>query len=100
IRDFHVTGVQTCALPIFPFKKSLFASYNPGPECRIYKMRCNKDSMSVLFVVKKVQLFSTRNVRKEFQFNSREIRMSFNSFPFPRSEERRVGKECSSVWYE
>src|SRR5690606_15614846 len=24
IRDFHVTGVQTCALPIYPFASDLF----------------------------------------------------------------------------
>src|SRR5690606_40059987 len=36
IRDFHVTGVQTCALPILPqglnleLLDSLFATANPG----------------------------------------------------------------------
>src|SRR5690606_29411575 len=31
IRDFHVTGVQTCALPIYCFKRDDANSANPEP---------------------------------------------------------------------
>src|SRR5262249_58574406 len=67
IRDWSVTGVQTCALPIFS------ATYDPndmppahsgasGYRCRMKSRAARKSSIS------------------------------------PRSEERRVGKECRSRW--
>ena len=65
IRDHCVTGVQTCALPIFSLPKSvhfenrLFQSVQKGNE-------------------------------KGNKYNT--------CWPYCRSEERRVGKECRSRW--
>src|SRR5690606_40085656 len=71
IRDFHVTGVQTCALPICPFilreTRSFFQFVIGG----------NLISLAVF------ALF---------------IQAAGNDAAFPRSEERRVGKECRSRW--
>src|SRR5207249_9682679 len=62
IRDRNVTGVQTCALPIFAISSRL-ASICPPARNR--------------------SVFPTT---------------SASSFLPPRSEERRVGKECRSRW--
>src|SRR5688572_32298641 len=62
IRDLTVTGVQTCALPIYPPVTSchVWSTASPGGETRLTVGRTS-------------------------------------SAP-PRSEERRVGKECRSRW--
>src|SRR5690606_32318882 len=37
IRDFHVTGVQTCALPIFAFRETLHDFHSStSPESRLH----------------------------------------------------------------
>src|SRR5262249_58873303 len=60
IRDWSVTGVQTCALPIF---------HSSGECCEPSPVEWRADR--------------TRGARKSAG---------------PRSEERRVGKECRSRW--
>src|SRR6266498_3210669 len=58
IRDADVTGVQTCALPIFRFRRSI-----------------------------------------EYQIDRVSVKYSRGGAEaYPRSEERRVGKECRSRW--
>src|SRR5207253_3812106 len=75
IRDGHVTGVQTCALPILEaiFAKSLDLTYvGPGPALNAY-----------------------------LKSNGEEIRVisgAANGGAALRSEERRVGKECRTRW--
>src|SRR5690606_40477577 len=78
IRDFHVTGVQTCALPIFTLGKYINGYFLSKFEL-IYKS-------SVKF--------------HQFSFwrSSRFFEMTFQSSR-SRSEERRVGKECSFRWW-
>src|SRR5256885_10651749 len=83
IRDYKVTGVQTCALPISPPSFSCFRAAPPTVAEWPASMR---DS----------QTRSCGHV----------CPLSFRGFPekFPRieslhrSEERRVGKECRSRW--
>src|SRR5690606_41117353 len=69
IRDFHVTGVQTCALPISRTRRigrggnasaRISASADPASPGHTYCVSC--------------------------------------AMYFARSEERRVGKECRSQW--
>src|SRR5690606_40448806 len=92
IRDFHVTGVQTCALPILssstdgahiaaqlglPYAfASHFASTHLHNALRIYE--------------------------QEFQasesLSSPYIMAGINVYVADRSEERRVGKECGYRW--
>src|SRR5207249_6309513 len=89
IRDRNVTGVQTCALPIFgpkvkkilvvgPLAEStevLFGNYNGIPS----------HAVSVLEGMQK-------------QFPGAQVTYQPGTSFLSRSEERRVGKECSSWW--
>src|SRR5690606_39374942 len=76
IRDFHVTGVQTCALPIL------------GPE-----PRADRDGQRG----RRVQAAAQQDDRPPFTLLP--IGHLFqHSSPAVRSEERRVGKECRSRW--
>src|SRR5690606_39989160 len=83
IRDFHVTGVQTCALPICSTrisaleKISLDAPANPVLE----PVHTTAD-----ILVERVVTFD--------DFEVQRIRLAAG-----RSEERRVGKECRSRWW-
>src|SRR5690606_39689283 len=72
IRDFHVTGVQTCALPIF----------------RVYDMLFDGDEDI------RALPWSERRTRLE-RFLDRNPQPRCDLSPIiARSEERRVGKEC------
>src|SRR5207253_3620847 len=80
IRDGHVTGVQTCALPIFSVALRWYsppANILPDPCCfSTAACRCNSPPES------------TRGRNRDF------VRRFFAHSH--RSEERRVGKECRS----
>src|SRR5437867_8713587 len=85
IRDRTVTGVQTCALPIFclaignalwpPLRMYALIAVGRAPDC------------SLLGAVKAVQ--------RRYLYHDAERRILRES----RSEERRVGKECRSWWW-
>src|SRR5690606_40696729 len=91
IRDFHVTGVQTCALPISPKveagKPTWFTNCFMRPLSRpeavnvsAYFPKRSKTKSSLIFT---------------------EILWSVKPTITPcswRSEERRVGKECRPLW--
>src|SRR5256885_5507566 len=84
IRDYKVTGVQTCALPIsipscVVLDSKLTRTARPSPYC---------NSQSILLL----HVFTCQNRRSA----QREARV--NSYDSCRSEERRVGKECRSRW--
>src|SRR5690606_39784711 len=88
IRDFHVTGVQTCALPIYRADKQFIAdslttiSWSDSIQTKIIT-RFNLDSISYLKKIdslKHLQLLPTTKYTQK------------------RSEERRVGKECRTRW--
>src|SRR5690606_40305295 len=99
-RDFHVTGVQTCALPIF-------AEYIPGFPLYVIL------SGIITFIVLLNKQVPT--VAKEESVSSREFWMFIGSIifflsaiiiifqtslpVFNRSEERRVGKEGRCRWW-
>src|SRR5690606_40394636 len=70
IRDFHVTGVQTCALPIFVVGVWLFLQKTKMGKA----MRAMADNMDLAAV------------------------SGIDTERMNRSEERRVGKECRSRW--
>src|SRR5690606_39993669 len=86
IRDFHVTGVQTCALPIFGKVE--------GAACRVVDIperiagRVFRDARPLTLNERAV----SRNKRTHLS-----IDLAFKiALSLLRSEERRVGKECSS----
>src|SRR5436309_10502641 len=68
IRDFHVTGVQTCALPI----------------CVLFILAGVIANMSIYF--RPTSLFNTL------------VMLILLVGGLGRSEERRIGKECRSRW--
>src|SRR5439155_17610281 len=70
IRDGHVTGVQTCALPIWPFNDIRFGA-----------------GEMVIESAQEGQLRGRLDFGPDFQL------------ALKRSEERRVGKECRSGWW-
>src|SRR2546421_6244498 len=81
IRDLIVTGVQTCALPIYSLTKergSLGIFALTTEQCAEVVQR-----LAILRIA----------------FNSRsELALGLSEPPLKRSEERRVGKECRSRW--
>src|SRR5690606_39716458 len=82
IRDFHVTGVQTCALPIWRSGRTMISSPSvviPLPQC----------GWSGGCAVPDMRLWSTTFSRRRPCAPSRHV---------SRSEERRVGKECRCRW--
>src|SRR5690606_39430338 len=96
IRDFHVTGVQTCALPI-----SLFGNMADDHHRRIgllgkpLKLCCTFPNLanrtgSTLDIWRGQCLYGIYN----HPVGSDIFDLLENS----RSEERRVGKECRSRW--
>src|SRR5260221_1552461 len=88
IRDHCVTGVQTCALPIFqhaPRRKAEVA----GLEIAFFEMLVA--AVRVKFVVAgEVNLAVLADDDPSLVHQYRRVEM--------RSEERRVGKECRSRW--
>src|SRR5699024_12149930 len=92
IRDRNVTGVQTCALPIFC--NPLVNSYKrlvEGYEAPVY-IAWSERNRSPLIRIPSSRGNSTR-------IELRSVDPSANPYlALARSEERRVGKECISEW--
>src|SRR5256885_5001476 len=81
IRDYKVTGVQTCALPIFPPLQSLNAIPNNLPIQLTSFVGREKEIAEVKRLLATTRLMTLTGVGGT-----------------GRSEERRVGKECRSRW--
>src|SRR5687768_17825636 len=80
IRDVAVTGVQTCALPIFEIVPAHTLQTILWAEAdRMRSLAINQD-----------------NLKNQQEVVKNEVRV--NVLNQPRSEERRVGKECRSRW--
>src|SRR2546430_13411535 len=83
IRDLTVTGVQTCALPISSMRSELASRLSDLIEAAIAaSVRSYTESRDY-----QCQLQEAEHIG----FVTHELRN-------PRSEERRVGKECRSRW--
>src|SRR5688572_31612771 len=82
IRDLTVTGVQTCALPI--------CACIPGLCGKRSRIEENNMAMHIIFLIDSNAISQAPGG----QFGNP------NNYPkgHPRSEERRVGKECRSRW--
>src|SRR5690606_40958877 len=97
IRDFHVTGVQTCALPIFvrirlrvpclsSLKKRLWFRTALIPIC-------NGASLQLWMAHRKRPICGCDQRRKPERLHG-----TYSCFGKQRSEERRVGKELRYGW--
>src|SRR5690606_41174463 len=91
IRDFHVTGVQTCALPIY--RRGLFegkvgghGSQPLGGHHHVLGKRAEV-GLAVDPITRRV----ADDAGTYSLYGAREVL---------RSEERRVGKECGCRWWE
>ena len=86
IRDHCVTGVQTCALPI----------------CIVYLVKFRRVRMGGIGSVVVVVSVSHQNSGLWFVLSPASMVHQSTTgrevSPTPRSEERRVGKECRSRW--
>src|SRR5256885_3291966 len=83
IRDYKVTGVQTCALPI---SESVYHRHDSGVNARY-----NEHLLFDRFIYSAIVFRSLRSVAHSCGDRLMEM-------PVNRSEERRVGKECRSRW--
>src|SRR5690606_40470304 len=88
IRDFHVTGVQTCALPICGAKRKGNRYF--GPYEHAWAIRETVDLMLRVFPVRTC----SAGVYRRAQRSGRPCLLGYI-----RSEERRVGKEWRSRWW-
>src|SRR5690606_40716845 len=91
IRDFHVTGVQTCALPIL--------SRNPHPRRPPFPARVAFTSRRCLRSVRKEIFFLMNTINDALVHGltgSQALLARYTSDLSARSEERRVGKEGRS----
>src|SRR5690606_40877798 len=88
IRDFHVTGVQTCALPILR-------------DFVIEQLHVERDDVfeldGIMGLVDTNQLITKD--RPDLLFPAFDARFPERIRDYHRSEERRVGKEWRSGWW-
>src|SRR5207253_7374801 len=88
IRDGHVTGVQTCALPIWEEQVDVVDNETRNAEGETRNSSGNPEHKRVIYVFNKADLLPDPET---FLTGVRE------QYPHAvRSEERRVGKECRS----
>src|SRR5690606_41087110 len=86
IRDFHVTGVQTCALPILSLAQE-------GTQLSLITL------LRIDLIGQRLSRFEARQIVQDLPgdhfIRSRRcnVRCHANLWVMPRSEERRVGKE-------
>src|SRR5690606_40880891 len=96
IRDFHVTGVQTCALPIFDREVSGFRLHQPvalaGCCGHVVRVRVPRSVQTASSCTSQSSLGSPSSTC--WKANAAPTRRGG-----ARSEERRVGKECRSREY-
>src|SRR5690606_40499353 len=83
IRDFHVTGVQTCALPISPLWSAV-----------VYAMTF----LPALFGGVGLSQLADRLPRRTLLVSCLLVQAVLVGIMAIRSEERRVGKECRYRW--
>src|SRR5205085_2984272 len=99
IRDLTVTGVQTCALPIFRESGSI----EQDADVVMFLYREDQDfSQMADQIPTKLRIAKHRNGplgEVDLMFRGDRIRFFSTEHARVRSEERRVGKECrEGVW--
>src|SRR5256885_7692751 len=83
IRDYKVTGVQTCALPIWPSEFGCFSQ-------RFSSLPSRRSQFALKLTSRTVVSGNHSSIRDSWP-------IAISGYP-RRSEERRVGKECRSRW--
>src|SRR5690606_40296999 len=93
IRDFHVTGVQTCALPILQ-SNPILEIISALDYLKNYPYECTEQSSSKWFGLKMVQYIGKHYPAISDYFRTIKVKDTKSRLEENRSEERRVGKEC------
>src|SRR5690606_40228622 len=94
IRDFHVTGVQTCALPILK-TATVQRRRNPSPSfAALEQGRCFAGRSVISW---KYNRSGPSGQGERLWRNSRPVVMRPHAASPRRSEERRVGRECRTA---
>src|SRR5258707_8853353 len=93
IRDIGVTGVQTCALPIYG------DHWNANPAL-LRKIAEAKITCTTICITTHGQdeVNKMKAVAQATSWMEGGVRKGGRSYHIKRSEERRVGKECRSRW--
>src|SRR5207249_7637614 len=94
IRDRNVTGVQTCALPIYE-RSRVAPRLGPPPECGGLA-----DPVTVKVLIAKPGLDGHDRGAKVVALALRDAGVEVVYSGLKRSEERRVGKSWRSGWRE
>src|SRR5690606_40955525 len=92
IRDFHVTGVQTCALPIFRQALGMLESEGLISRFRAKGTFVNKRPQDLFWLAVETDWNGLLAKREGVRIEILSDRKG------ERSEERRVGKESRSGW--
>src|SRR5206468_7766758 len=92
IRDLIVTGVQTCALPIYRVGRQVHQPFRRGPKQR-YE-RCDGGLVSRKRLARLLDIRGIALVRENVWRDVPELSANPLGYCVRRSEERRVGKEC------
>src|SRR5690606_40596366 len=90
IRDFHVTGVQTCALPIYKLPAKARKAILNGHETQVhvrYKNRYGRTRSYYTAFEGVIPYIQRRHAEAESDVTREKLE------GYMRSEERRVGKE-------
>src|SRR5690606_40414981 len=98
-RDFHVTGVQTCALPIFAPAMGVEASMAPLPGSE--PLTALEHEGLKVYIAEGCVACHTQQVRPlamDEVWGRAAVPADFAHVGPLRSEERRVGKEGSGRW--
>src|SRR5207302_6759317 len=94
IRDFHVTGVQTCALPIF-YMRADWVAQNKGIVQRVV----NAYVKTLKWIATHSPAEIADKLPADYYAGDKDLYLTAltGSMPmFSRSEERRGGKECTA----
>src|SRR5206468_5952035 len=94
IRDLIVTGVQTCALPIYQGCRVRARNLADAKRCAEAHRPGNQQSVAVDQRRRALACRNSREKRLPHQARTQSLLVISTR----RSEERRVGKECRAEW--
>src|SRR5690606_39449774 len=97
IRVFHVTGVQTCALPISSTSPAFDRSSDSAEGKLVFPHPHSSCAVSVVLPLLALSATMARTSLQNFR-GFIIARLPFLRLQVERSEERRVGKECRCHW--
>src|SRR5207253_4457061 len=98
-RDGHVTGVQTCALPILAIELGWMVTELGRQPWVIYGNLRTKDAVTTApWLNVSFLIFSLVYILLSAALIWLLLQVAHRPLPQVRSEERRVGKECRSRW--